>query len=151
MRAAVFHAPNDSLTVEEIEIDEPRSEEVLVRTSASGVCHSDLHFVEGLYTMPTPAVLGHEGAGVIEAVGADVTQFAPGDRVISCLSIFCGQCDRCLSGEPFLCLNRPIRGRDTEPVLSWKGGRVQQMAGLATYAEQMLVHQNALVKVEQDY
>ena len=56
MRAAVFHAPNDSLTVEEIEIDEPRSEEVLVRTSASGVCHSDLHFVEGLYTLPTPAV-----------------------------------------------------------------------------------------------
>ena len=150
MRAAVFHAPNDVLTVEDIEIDDPRSEEVLVRTAASGVCHSDLHFVEGLYTMEAPAVLGHEGAGIVEAVGDDVTQFAPGDRVISCLSIFCGQCDRCLSGEPFLCLRRPIRGSDTEPVLSWKGDRVQQMAGLATYAERMLVHQNALVKIEQD-
>ena len=150
MQAAVFHAPNERLTIEEIDIDEPRADEVLLRTMASGVCHSDLHFVDGLYTIPAPAVLGHEAAGVVEAVGDDVTQFAPGDRVISCLSIFCGHCDRCLSGEPWLCLERPIRGADTEPVLSWKGGRVQQMAGLATYAERMLVHQNALVKIEQD-
>ena len=150
MRAAVFHAPNDVLTVEDIDLAEPRSEEVVVRTGASGVCHSDLHFVEGLYSMATPAVLGHEGAGVVEAVGDDVTMFAPGDRVIACLSIFCGYCDRCLSGEPFLCLERPMRGRGDEPALSWKGGGLTQMAGLATYAEKMLVHQNALVKIEQD-
>ena len=146
MRAAVFHAPNDVLTVEDIDLAEPRSEEVVVRTGASGVCHSDLHFVEGLYSMATPAVLGHEGAGVVEAVGDDVTMFAPGDRVIACLSIFCGYCDRCLSGEPFLCLERPMRGRGDEPALSWKGGGLTQMAGLATYAEKMLVHQNALVE-----
>ena len=149
MRAAVFHAPNDALTVEEIELDEPRGSEVVVRTAASGVCHSDLHFVEGLYAMQTPAVLGHEGAGIVEAVGADVTMFAPGDRVIACLSIFCGQCERCLSGEPFLCLQRPLRGRDDDPALRWKGGGLTQMAGLATYAERMLVHQNALVKIDE--
>ena len=147
MRAAVFHAPNDTLTVEEIELDDPRGSEVVVRTAASGVCHSDLHFVEGLYAMRTPAVLGHEGAGVVEAVGEDVTAFAPGDRVIACLSIFCGQCERCLGGEPFLCLQRPLRGPGDEPALRWKGAGLTQMAGLATYAERMLVHQNALVKI----
>ena len=150
MRAAVFHAPNDALTVEDIDLDEPRGEEVIVRTGASGVCHSDLHFVDGFYSMATPAVLGHEGAGVVEEVGDDVTMFEPGDRVISCLSIFCGNCDRCLSGEPFLCMQRPLRGRGDEPALSWKGAGVTQMAGLATYAEKMLVHQNALVKIDQD-
>ena len=150
MRAAVFHAPNDMLTVEEIEIDEPHPEEVLVRTAASGVCHSDLHFVDGSWMMPGPAVLGHEGAGIVEAVGDDVTLFAPGDRVISCPSIFCGICERCLSGEPFLCTQRPYRRRSDDPVLTWKGERVTQMAGLATYAERMLVHQNALVKIEQE-
>ncbi len=150
MRAAVFHAPNDALTVEDIDLDQPRGSEVVVRTGASGVCHSDLHFVEGLYSMATPAVLGHEGAGVVEAVGEDVTMFAPGDRVISCLSIFCGHCDRCLSGEPFLCMQNPMRRRGDAPALTWKGAGLTQMAGLATYAERMLVHQNALVKIEQD-
>ena len=150
MRAAVFHAPNDALTIEDIDLNEPRGNEVVVRTGASGVCHSDLHFVEGLYAMATPAVLGHEGAGVVEAVGDDVTMFAPGDRVIACLSIFCGNCDRCLSGEPFLCMQSPMRRRGDEPALSWKGAGLTQMAGLATYAERMLVHQNALVKVDQD-
>ena len=150
MQAAVFHAPHERLTIEEIDHDDPRPGEVVVRVAASGVCHSDLHFVDGLYALPGPAVLGHEAAGVVAAVGSDVSQFAPGDRVIACLSSFCGFCARCMSGEPFLCEDRPTRGPDEEPALSWKGGRVQQFAGLATYAEEMLVSQNALVKIEQD-
>jgi S-(hydroxymethyl)glutathione dehydrogenase/alcohol dehydrogenase len=150
MKAAVFHAPHEQLTMEEIDRDEPRPGEVVVRVAASGVCHSDLHFVDGLYAIPAPAVLGHEAAGIVEAVGEGVTEFAPGDRVISCLSVFCGTCERCLSGEPFLCSRRPIRGPGDPSALSWKGGHVQQFAGLATYAEQMLVHQNALVKIERE-
>ena len=150
MKAAVFHAAHENLTIEDIDHAEPRPEEVVVRVAASGVCHSDVHFYDGLYVMPTPAVLGHEGAGVVEAVGSQVTEFQPGDRVIACLSIFCGTCERCLSGEPFLCSRRPVRGLGEEPALTWRGDRVQQFAGLATYAEEMLVHQNALVKIERD-
>lgn len=150
MRAAVFHEPTQALTVEEIDIDEPQEHEVLVRTAASGVCHSDLHFVDGLYSMDTPAVLGHEGAGVIEGVGSQVTLFEPGDRVIMCLSVFCGICERCLTGHPNLCLQRPTRSDDDTPRLSWNGQRLTQMANLSTYAEMMLVHENSVVKIEQD-
>ena len=123
---------------------------MLVRTAASGVCHSDLHFVDGLYSMDTPAVLGHEGAGVVEGVGSQVTLFKPGDRVIMCLSVFCGTCERCLTGHPNLCLQRPTRSDDDTPRLSWNGQRLTQMANLSTYAEMMLVHENSVVKIEQD-
>ena len=150
MRAAVFHAAHEPLTIEDIDRGEPRPQEVVVRTAASGVCHSDVHFYDGFYVMPTPAVLGHEAAGHVEAVGTEVTEFAPGDRVIACLSVFCGYCERCISGEPFLCSRRPVRGPRDEPALTWRGDRVQQFAGLATYAEEMLVHQNALVKIGGD-
>ena len=150
MQAAVFHAAHEPLTIEDIDRGEPRPQEVVVRTAASGVCHSDVHFHDGYYVMPTPAVLGHEAAGYVEAVGSEVTEFAPGDRVIACLSVFCGTCERCLSGEPFLCSRRPVRGPRDEPALTWRGGRVQQFAGLATYAEEMLVHQNALVRIGDD-
>ena len=79
MRAAVFHGPQQNLTIEEIDHDQPRPDEVVVRTAASGVCHSDLHFVDGFYALAAPAVLGHEASGVVEAVGSAVTEFAPGD------------------------------------------------------------------------
>ena len=150
MKAAVFHAAHEPLTIEDIDRGEPRPQEVVVRTAASGVCHSDVHFHDGFYVMPTPAVLGHEAAGYVEAVGSEVAEFAPGDRVIACLSVFCGTCERCLSGEPFLCSRRPVRGPRDKPALTWRGGRVQQFAGLATYAEEMLVHQNALVRIGDD-
>jgi S-(hydroxymethyl)glutathione dehydrogenase / alcohol dehydrogenase len=70
MKAAVYHGPNRPLTIEQIDIDVPQDREVLLRTAASGVCHSDLHFVDGLWQWPTPAVLGHEAAGIVEKVGA---------------------------------------------------------------------------------
>ena len=73
MRAAVLHEVGQQLVIEDILIDKPQSREVLVKTAAAGVCHSDLHFVEGLYPYRLPVVLGHESAGVVEAVGSDVT------------------------------------------------------------------------------
>ena len=78
-----------------------------MRTVATGVCHSDLHFVDGFYPFPTPAILGHEAAGIVEAVGPQVTEFKPGDHVIACLSVFCGHCDYCLTGQTHLCQTRP--------------------------------------------
>src|SRR5206468_2393649 len=117
-KAAIFSGVNQPLTIEEIEADKPIGKEVLVKTAASGVCHSDLHFIEGLWPFPPPAVLGHEAAGVVEQVGEDVTYLKPGDHVISCLSVFCGTCDQCLTGHPNRCLSGGMpRGAGTAPRL----------------------------------
>jgi S-(hydroxymethyl)glutathione dehydrogenase / alcohol dehydrogenase len=117
IKAAIFRAPNQPLTVEEVEIDEPGPHEVLVRTVASGVCHSDLHCVHGSLPTRTPAILGHEPAGVVEAVGSGVTSVKAGDHVIACTSIYCGNCVQCLCGRPYLCVNRAAcqRARSEKP------------------------------------
>ena len=151
MKAAVFHGPHQPLTIETVDIDEPLAHEVLVRTVATGVCHSDLHFVDGLYPMAAPAILGHEPAGIVEAVGDQVTDVHPGDHVICCLSVFCGHCEMCLSGRPNLCRNPELRrGPGQKPRLSWNGTPVGQFAQLASFAEKMLVHEHAVVKVRDD-
>jgi len=150
MKAAVFHGPQKPLTIENVEVAQPIEREVLVRTAASGVWHSDLHFVDGYYQFPTPAILGHEAAGVVEAVGPHVTEFKPGDHVIACLSVFCGHCSYCLTGRTHLCQSRPVRTPHQPPKLSWNGSPVNQFANLSAYAEKMLVHENGLVKVKND-
>jgi S-(hydroxymethyl)glutathione dehydrogenase/alcohol dehydrogenase len=152
MKAAVFYGPNQPLKIEQVDIDDPREHEVLVRTAATGVCHSDLHFVEGLYPHPAPAILGHEAAGVVEKVGSAVTYLKPGDHVISCPSVFCGYCEECMSGHPNRCSNRAAtqRAKNDPPRMSKGGQPVRQFADLSTYAEKMLVHENALVKITND-
>ncbi len=150
MKAAVFHGPNQPLTIEQVDIDKPQAHEVLVRTVASGVCHSDLHFVDGLYPLQAPAVLGHEAAGIVEAVGDQVTYVKPGDHVILCLSVYCGECEYCLTGRTHLCQSRPMRARTERPRLMWQGQPVTQFANLSSYAEQMLVHEHSVVKIRED-
>ena len=152
MKAAVFRSVNTPLTIEDVNIDGPMAREVVVRTVASGVCHSDLHFMEGLYPMATPAILGHETAGIVEEVGELVTYLRPGDHVISCLSVFCGICEQCLSGHPSRCSQRPRRSEDEPPrlTLSGSGAAITQGFNLSSYAERMLVHENALVKIDDD-
>jgi S-(hydroxymethyl)glutathione dehydrogenase/alcohol dehydrogenase len=151
MQAAVFRKVHEPLTIEAVEIDKPWGREVLVRTAATGVCHSDLHVVDGQsrYALDRPFVLGHEGAGVVEAVGAEVTAVRPGDHVVACLSGFCGTCAQCLSGHPNLCVGgavtRPVSGA---PRLSQRGHGFQQFAGIGSYAERMLLHENSLVKID---
>ena len=91
MQAAVFRKPHAPLTIETVEIDKPWGREVLVRTAATGVCHSDLHAMHGHgIVAPSPFVLGHEPAGVVEAVGPGVHNVKPGDHVVACLSVYCG-------------------------------------------------------------
>ncbi|MEE9145898.1 MAG: Zn-dependent alcohol dehydrogenase [Candidatus Tectomicrobia bacterium] len=151
MKAAVFHAVHQPLTIEDIDISAPGPREVLVRTAAAGVCHSDVHFYEGLYPTPTPVVLGHESAGVVEAVGSEVDYVKPGDHVITCLSVFCGHCNYCTTGRPNLCNREGLNRRDGEaPRLSQRGELVHQFANLSSYAEQLLVHEHAVVKVRED-
>lgn len=150
MKAAIFHGAHQPLTIENVDVDKPIGREVLVKTVASGVCHSDLHFVDGYYQFPTPAILGHEAAGIVEAVGPQVTEFQPGDHVIACLSVFCGSCDYCLTGKTHLCATRPVRAKGEPPKYTWNGQPVAQFANLSSYAEQMLVHENGLVKIDNE-
>ncbi|MEX0942518.1 MAG: Zn-dependent alcohol dehydrogenase [Pseudomonadales bacterium] len=151
MKAAVFREVGKPLEIEEVSISKPKAREVLIRTSAAGVCHSDLHFMEGLYPTQTPIVLGHESSGIVEAVGSDVTYVKPGDHVITCLSVFCGHCEMCLTGHMSLCQSAEVRrGPDEEPRLANDTARVHQFANLSSFAEQMLIHEHALVKVRED-
>lgn len=152
MKAAVLHEVGQPLVIEEIAISKPRPREVLIRTAATGVCHSDLHFVEGLYPYQLPVVLGHEAAGVVEAVGSDVRYVQPGDHVITCLSAFCGHCDQCLTGHMSLCQSPELkRSEQEESRLSSNGALpVHQFMNLSSFAEQMLVHEHALVKIRPD-
>jgi S-(hydroxymethyl)glutathione dehydrogenase/alcohol dehydrogenase len=148
MRAAVLRERGAALAIESLDIDRPGPHEVLVRTVAVGVCHSDLHVVEGAIPVPPPLVLGHEPAGVVEEVGTAVTGFAPGESVIGCLSVFCGSCEYCVTGRPFLCGGEATaRGVNERPRLSQNGKPVGQFAHLGAFAERMLVHENALVKI----
>ncbi len=124
-----------------------------MRTVGAGLCHSDLHFMEGLFRLKVPAVLGHESAGVVEAVGEGVTYVQPGDHVVCCLSIFCGSCRQCLSGFPNRCTNPAAtsRPKSAPSRLSRDDGTaVGQFARLGGFAELMLIHQNGVVKVTED-
>ncbi len=151
IRAAVLNAAREPLSVETLQIDEPDPHEVLVRTSASGVCHSDLHAVEGNSNTP-PVVLGHEPAGIVEAVGSEVATVTVGDHVVACTSFACGACPQCVGGYPHLCSDKvPMSGRlDGRPRLLRDGQPVEQMSGLGSFAEMMLVHERALVKIKDE-
>jgi S-(hydroxymethyl)glutathione dehydrogenase/alcohol dehydrogenase len=152
MKAAVLHAANQPLTIEEVALTKPESREVLLRTAFAGLCHSDLHFIDGLYPHPTPCVLGHESAGIVEAVGDGVTYVKPGDHVITCLSVFCGTCSQCVTGHPNLCENTDVKmPPGVSRRLSWKSGELMnQFLNLSSFAEQMLVHENSMVKIDPD-
>ncbi|MBM4335426.1 MAG: Zn-dependent alcohol dehydrogenase [Deltaproteobacteria bacterium] len=151
MKAAVMRAFNAPLQFEEIEVGRPGPREVIVRTVATGVCHSDLHVIEAGLPVPPPLVLGHEPAGIVEAIGADVTHVVPGDHVIGCLSAFCGNCEYCLSGKPNLCGGAATMRKPGEPSRLTKGAEtINQFAHLGSFAEKMLVHENAIVKIRSD-
>ncbi|MBT6024209.1 MAG: Zn-dependent alcohol dehydrogenase [Gammaproteobacteria bacterium] len=151
MKAAVFREVNKPMEIEEISVSKPGPREVLIRTKAAGICHSDLHFWNGSYPGQVPMVLGHESAGVVEQVGSDVHYVKPGDHVITCLSVFCGHCEQCLTGHMSLC-NEPETNRSKEeaPRLSHNDQPLTQFAQLGSFAEMMLVHEHALVKVRED-
>jgi S-(hydroxymethyl)glutathione dehydrogenase/alcohol dehydrogenase len=151
MRAAVLREVNKPMLVEEIDTADPAPREVLIRTAATGVCHSDLHFYNGSYPGRMPMVLGHEAAGVVEKVGSQVGYVKPGDHVITCLSTFCGTCEHCLTGHMSLCVEPAVRRRpDEAPRLSQRGQGLTQFANLGSFAEHMLVHEHSLVKIRPD-
>ncbi|MCZ6620183.1 MAG: Zn-dependent alcohol dehydrogenase [Gammaproteobacteria bacterium] len=151
MKAAVLREINKPLEIEDIQHGDPAPREVLVRTMAAGVCHSDLHFQNGSYPYPLPAVLGHESAGIVEAVGSDVTYVKPGDHVITCLSAFCGHCEHCLTGHMSLCQEPELQRPKDQPQRLSKGTEaIWQFLNLSSFAEYMLVHEHAIAKIRED-
>ncbi len=151
MKAAVLREVNKPLEIEDVQLADPGPREVLVRTVAAGVCHSDLHFQNGSYPYPLPSVLGHESAGVVEAVGSMVDYVKPGDHVITCLSAFCGHCEDCLTGHMSLCQEPELqRHQDEPPRIAAGGETVHQFLNLSSFAEYMLIHEHALTKIRED-
>jgi S-(hydroxymethyl)glutathione dehydrogenase / alcohol dehydrogenase len=147
MRAIMFLEPNVPLDLEEVEPIDPGPSDVVVRLTASGVCGSDHHVVSGRLPFPSPMVLGHEGAGVVEAVGQRVRSFEPGDTVITTAVPRCGVCWYCAVGQPVLCESAIALGR-TARVRRGDGTTALAMTGLGTFADTMTVDESSLVKVE---
>ena len=104
-RAAILPKPEAPLVLDDVEVADPKQGEVLVRMVASGLCHTDLSAMSGKLPVPFPIILGHEGAGIVEAVGPGVTKLAKGDHVVTSAVCHCGRCRSCLSGRPFFCEN----------------------------------------------
>lgn len=152
MKAAVLRERGQPLAIEDVAIDKPGPNEVLIRVVASGVCHSDLHIAEGKFPASLPCILGHETAGVVEAVGADIRRVKVGDHVVTCLSGFCGHCQDCLTGHMSICQTKGVdRPRGSQPRLtSSDGSKINQTGGLNGFAEMMLVSGNTCVSIRPD-
>ncbi len=144
-----MHAAGEPLVVQDVVVDDVGVREVLVDVMASGVCHSDVGTWQGHAATALPTVLGHEPAGVVVAVGPDVDYVAVGDRVVGTPAAFCGRCEFCISGRAYLCGGRGThRDPATSSRLSSDGQAVHQFVGLSGFAEQILVHESALVRLD---
>src|SRR5258708_16352102 len=152
IQAALLREPKTPLILEELTLDEPAAHEVLVKIAASGVCHSDYHLISGATKHPLPAVLGREGAGVVEATGPGVTRVKPGDHVILNWAPDCGHCYYCQHGKPNLCetFTAPIWAGtmlDGTPRLHRNGQPVYHYCGLASFAEYAVVPQQSCIAI----
>lgn len=148
MLAAVINTIGNGFDIEELDIDEPRGQEILVKVEAAGLCHSDRIVATTDRGRPLPMVVGHEMAGVVVGLGPEATDFTIGDHVIASEISFCGTCEECINGATFRCLNpqHALRGSDAPARLSRKGERVEGF-GVAGFAEYTVLHQNKLVRV----
>ncbi len=155
IKAAVVREKSGPFVLEEIELEEPRENEVLVRIVASGLCHTDLVSRDQYLPVPLPVILGHEGAGVVERVGAKVTRVAPGDHVVSSY-VNCGVCSSCLSGQPTYCLNFfPLNffavRSDGSTTASKDGQRIHApFWGQSSFATHALMTEKNVVRVDKD-
>jgi S-(hydroxymethyl)glutathione dehydrogenase/alcohol dehydrogenase len=146
MRAAVFHAAGRPVAIEDVTVKDPGAGEVRVAIRAAGLCHSDLSVVDGSIPYPTPVVLGHEGAGVVEAVGPGVTAVREGDAVVLSTLAHCGRCPACEVGRPTECRNAP-NPKDAQPFTV--GGRpAYQFANASAFAERTVVREQSAVPID---
>jgi S-(hydroxymethyl)glutathione dehydrogenase/alcohol dehydrogenase len=145
MRAAVFRRPGVPLTLENVSIAPPGPGQVQVRITASGVCHSDLSALSGVFPLPSgPHILGHEGTGIVDSVGDGVEAVRPGDTVVMAMPS-CGLCFFCVRGQPSLCEAHPAGGAG---LLDGNGEAVATFGGLGTFAERANVSQHSVVALQ---
>jgi NDMA-dependent alcohol dehydrogenase len=154
-KAAVCTGIDHPLEVVDVDLDAPKAGEVRVRMGASGVCHSDLSVVNGTLLSPLPSVLGHEGAGVVEEVGADVASVKPGDHVVLSFVPQCGVCYFCTHDAAEMCetgfLAMVSGGQlDMTPRFGRAGAPLHQMSGLGTFAEELVCPEISTVKIDAD-
>jgi len=155
MRAAVLESHGTPLVVvDDVEIEPPRAGEVQVRVAHCGVCHSDLSIVDGALAGPVPTVLGHEAAGVVEAVGEGVTSLEPGDHVVLSPTPPCGRCYYCQRGEFSICVNAAGLVTGTFPDggsrLSRAGSMLYRGMGVGAFGELVTVVETAAVRIDRD-
>ena len=157
IRAAVLRHPSQPVAIEEVELDPPKAEEVLVRVAAAGVCHSDVRYADGdLGPGRWPMVLGHEGAGVVESVGEAVTHLVPGDHVAFCFVPACRSCRYCLAGKPNLCetvAEHGARGMlmdGTSRLRLVDGTTLQHGLRTACFAERTVVAKGGAVRIPEE-
>ncbi|GAB2462422.1 MAG: Zn-dependent alcohol dehydrogenase [Comamonas sp.] len=152
MKAAVLEKFNEPFVIRDIELAAPGPDEVLVRTAAVGICHSDIHMQEGIRpNLPLPAVLGHEVSGVVEQVGSGVRDLQPGDHVVGTLAAFCGHCPHCIAGRLVLCQDTSVKQPPGQARrLRAADAPVSQVYNLSGFAEQMLVHRSTLVRIPKE-
>lgn len=155
-RAAVLFEPKQRLSIEQVDVPSPRQGEVLVHMAAGGVCHSDLHVMKGDLAAPLPAILGHEGSGVVAEVGPGVKDVQPGDHVIPLWRLSCGECEWCTGGRPALCsAGIEIRKTGTLPLggtgFTLKGREIKRFGGVSTFAEYSVIPEKAVLKIPKDF
>jgi alcohol dehydrogenase len=149
------YTQSQPLSVQTVELAPPRAGEVLIRIAAAGICHSDLSVVEGVRPRPLPMVIGHEAAGIVEAVGEHVSDLQKGDHVVSVFVPACGHCNPCSSGRPALCEPGARAGGAGELLgggrrLSRDGEPLHHHSGISAFAQYATVSRHSLVKVDRD-
>jgi S-(hydroxymethyl)glutathione dehydrogenase/alcohol dehydrogenase len=150
-KGAILYNFFEALKIESVELNNPRPDEVVVKMAASGVCHSDLSVQQAKLPLPPPVILGHEGAGIVEEVGKNVTDLRPGDHVVLAWVQTCGKCHYCVLGQDHLCdsaIKALMAGE--EQVFQKDGVGIARMAGVASFAERTVVRASACIKIPDD-
>ncbi len=155
IKAAVLYEPNTPLIVEEVDLAPPKAGEVLVKIKAAGLCHTDLHYITGDMMGVMPIVLGHEGAGIVEAIGDGVKRVQPGDHVLMGVNTTCGYCNSCLAGKPYQCENAEMplvlgTQYDGTTRLSKDGEDIHHCFFQSSFAEYVVISETGVAKVRED-
>jgi NDMA-dependent alcohol dehydrogenase len=154
-KAAVLFEVGKKLEIEDVEVMPPKAGEALVHMAAAGVCHSDLHVMTGHLYAPLPAILGHEGSGIVEEVGPGVTSVRAGDHVLPLWRLSCGECEYCTGGRPALCPSGTqirMTGRLPDGTTRFALGdtELKHFAGVSSFAEYSVIPEKALLKIPDD-
>jgi Zn-dependent alcohol dehydrogenase len=155
MRAAVLRGAGAGVEVEDVDLDEPHPGEVRVRVEAAGVCHTELHYISGDIPCPLPVVLGHEGVGGVEEVGAGVTDMVAGERVVFTWRPRCGECEYCVTGRPVMCVYGRVQASsgglmDGTSRLHRGDEEIHHFLGVSCFAERAVVSRRAVVPIADD-